>query len=210
MSGTIVCIGDSITDCDRRSDPCGLGGGYVDFIAAALRERGDDTTIVNTGVSGDRVEHLQERWQSDALDHRPTVLSIYIGVNDTLVTFFQGRPTPPEEFERRYTDILDRTAAAGITKLIIVEPFYVDCLWDAMHWHEGNAFMHEDLGLKRPIVRRLAERYGAAFVPLQSAVDEAVKERGPAVVASDGVHPSAFGSALIARLWLSAYDSLPS
>jgi hypothetical protein len=55
---TIVCIGDSITDCHRLTDPRGLGGGYVDIVATALRERGDDATVVNTGISGDRVEHL--------------------------------------------------------------------------------------------------------------------------------------------------------
>ena len=64
---TIVFIGDSITDCDRRTDPLGLGGGSVELVASALRGRGDDTPIVNTGVSGDRVEHLKQRWQADAL-----------------------------------------------------------------------------------------------------------------------------------------------
>ena len=210
MSRTIVCIGDSITDCHRMTDPRGLGGGYVDMVATALRERGDDATVVNTGISGDRVEHLQERWQRDALDHDPAVLSIYIGVNDTLVAFFQGRPTPPDVFERRYTDILDRAVAAGVPRLIMVDPFYVECTDQWSQWREGDAFARADLDLKRPIVRALAQRYGAVFVPLQDAIDEAVKERGPAVIAADGVHPSAFGSALIARQWLAAYDSLPS
>jgi acyl-CoA thioesterase I len=208
MSETIVFIGDSITDCDRRTDPLGLGGGYVDMIARALRHRGDTSTIVNTGISGDRVEHLQARWQQDALDHRPTVLSIYIGVNDTLVAFFQGRPTPPELFEQRYVDILERTAAAGMPKLVIVDPFYVPATQDKAPWFEGNAFAREDLDSKRPIVRALATRYGAAFVPLQDVMDAAVAERGPAVIAPDGVHPSSHGDRLIARRWLEAYDTL--
>jgi acyl-CoA thioesterase-1 len=38
----------------------------------------------------------------------------------------------------------------------------------------------------------------------------AADERGPTVVAFDGVHPSAYGHAIIARLWLAAYDSLAS
>jgi acyl-CoA thioesterase I len=138
------------------------------------------------------------------------VLSIYIGVNDTLVAFFQGRPTPPDVFERQYTDILDRAAAAGVPQLIMVDPFYVECTDQWSHWREGDAFARADLDRKRPIVRALAQRYGAVFVPLQDAIDEAVKERGPAVIAADGVHPSAFGSALIAREWLAAYDSLAS
>jgi acyl-CoA thioesterase I len=35
MGATIVFIGDSITDCDRRTDPLGLGSGYVDIDAWA-------------------------------------------------------------------------------------------------------------------------------------------------------------------------------
>ena len=154
--GTIVFIGDSITDCDRRTDPLGLGSGYVDIVARTLRERGDLSTVVNTGIAGDRVAHLQERWQADALDHKPSVLSIYVGVNDTLTTFFAGRPTPPDVFEERYTDLLDRTVAAGPPKLVIVEPFFVGSEAEWVHWREGNAFVYEDLALKRPIVRRLA------------------------------------------------------
>jgi lysophospholipase L1-like esterase len=206
--GSIVFIGDSITDCDRRTDPLGLGSGYVDIVARTLRERGDLSTVVNTGIAGDRVAHLRERWQTDALDHKPSVLSIYIGVNDTLVTFFAGRPTPPDLFEEHYADVLERTAAAGPPKLVIVEPFFVGSGADWVHWREGNAFVYEDLALKRPIVRRLAERYGAAYVPLQAAFEEAVAERGATVVSADGVHPSPFGHQLIARLWLEAYAPL--
>ena len=83
MSGTILFVGDSITDGERRTDPRGLGGGYVDIVATVLRERGDPARVVNAGVNGDRVEHLQRRWQEGVLDHAPSVLSVYIGVKDT-------------------------------------------------------------------------------------------------------------------------------
>ena len=57
-------------------------------------------------------------------------------------------------------------------------------------WRQGNAFVHEDLARKRPIVRRLAQTYGATFVGLQDAFSAAAEERGAAVLAGDGVHPS--------------------
>ncbi|HVQ95125.1 MAG TPA: SGNH/GDSL hydrolase family protein [Mycobacteriales bacterium] len=207
MPGPIVFIGDSITDCDRRTDPLGLGGGYVDLATGLLRDRGDDSVVINSGVSGDRIEHLGLRWQADALDHAPAVLSIHIGVNDTLVAFYQGRPTPADLFEQRYRDVLDRTAAAGRPGLIILEPFFIGATSDSP-WVEGNDFARADLDAKRPAVRDLATRYGAVFVPLQEAMDAAAAERGPAVVAPDGVHPSATGHLLIARLWLDAYDEV--
>ncbi|SNT56059.1 Lysophospholipase L1 [Asanoa hainanensis] len=204
----ILFIGDSITDCSRQADKLGLGGGYVDAVATRLRERGDETVVRNTGIAGNRIAHLQERWQADALDHAPTVLSVYIGVNDTLVAFFEGRPTPPELFEERYTDVLRRAVAAGVPRILLVEPFYVDTEQASAPWARGNAFVREDLDRKRPIVRALAERFGAAFVPLQEPFDEAVAARGPAVLAQDGVHPSALGHRLIADRWLAAYDAL--
>jgi acyl-CoA thioesterase-1 len=208
IAGPILFVGDSITDSDRASDRLGLGSGYVDVIATALHDRGDTTPVINTGISGNRVAHLSDRWQRDVLDHAPTTLTIFIGVNDTLVTFYEGRPTDPAAFEAAYVDLLERTAAAGISRLIVIEPFFIDSHLDDTQWREGAAFARDDLDLKRPIVRRLAERFGATLIPLQNEMDAAVRDRGPLVAAPDGVHPSPFGHRLIARLWLETYDEL--
>ena len=205
----IVFIGDSITVSDRRTDRLGLGYGYVDMVARTLAGRGDASTVINTGIAGNRITHLQQRWQADVLEHAPTALSVYIGVNDTLAAFFEGRPTPPSVFGDRYTDILDRTVAAGVTRLVLVEPFFVDTVLASVRWGEGHDFIHEDLAPKRAVVRSLAARYGAGFVPLQSLVDAAAEERGPTMVAADGVHPTPLGCRLIADAWLQAWDSLP-
>jgi lysophospholipase L1-like esterase len=209
----IVFSGDSITDGDRLADRRRLGYGYVGLVARSLRARGDESTVVNAGVAGNRVAHLQQRWQPDVLDHHPTVLSVYIGVNDTLAAFVEGRPTPRELFEARYTDILDRAVAAGVTRLVLVEPFLVEPFLVAseipnVRGGEGDAFIHDDLAGKRAVVRELASRYAAAFVPLQTVVDAAAAERGPTMVAADGVHPTPIGAALIAHAWLAAYDTL--
>ncbi len=209
MTGTIVFIGDSITDSDRRTDRLGLGYGYVDMVARTFAGRGHAATVVNAGIAGNRIAHLQQRWQTDVLDYRPDALSVYIGVNDTLAAFFEGRPTPPSVFEDRYTDILDRTVAAGVTRLVLVEPFFVDTVLASVRWGEGHEFIHDDLAPKQAIVRSLATRYGAGFVPLQSLVDTAAAQRGPTMVAADGVHPTPLGCRLIADAWLEVWDSLP-
>jgi lysophospholipase L1-like esterase len=202
----LVFAGDSITDSDRRTDPLGLGGGYVGLAAGLLRERGEQHRVVNAGVSGDRVEHLLERWQRDVLDRRPDVLTVYIGVNDTLTTFSRGRPTPRDAFAARYAELLDRAAAAAVERLIVLEPFLVACTEEGAPWRDGTEFARADLDTKRPVVRDLAGRHGADLVPLQEIADAEVARRGPAVVAPDGVHPSAHGHLLIARHWLAAYD----
>jgi lysophospholipase L1-like esterase len=208
IGGVIVFIGDSITDSDRRADRSGLGYGYVNLVAQALRRSEDSPTIVNSGIAGNRVAQLRQRWQADVLDHRPTAVSIYIGVNDTLAAFFEGRPTPADVFESHYVDLLERTRTAGITQVVMLEPFFVETEIPSVRWGEGAAFIHEDLAPKRSVVRDLAARYGAAFVPLQSIVDEAATQRGPTMIAVDGVHPTPLGHQLIADAWRRAYAEL--
>lgn len=203
---TLVFIGDSITDCHRRTDPLGLGGGYVDIVATTLHARGDAPAVLNTGVSGDRLEHLAQRWEADALAHRPAVLTVFAGVNDTMVTFFQGRPTPPEVFRERYADLLAR--AAAVPRLVLLEPFFVGTGDEGVRWYDGNEFFAADLAAKQAVVRELAEAHGAVFVALQRAFTAAAAERGPAAVAPDGVHPSALGHRIVADAWLAAYDGL--
>ena len=206
--GVLVFVGDSITDCDRRTDRSGLGYGYVDMVAGALRDRGDPSTVVNAGVAGNRVAHLRQRWRADVLDRRPSVLTVHIGVNDTLAAFFDGRATPLDLFEERYADILDRSLAAGISRLVLVEPFFVDTDLPSVRWGEGYEFVHTDLAPRQAVVRALATRVGAAFVPLQSIVDVVAARRGPTMVAADGVHPTPLGHRLIAEAWLAAYEQL--
>jgi lysophospholipase L1-like esterase len=207
VSDPIVFAGDSITDGQRRLDPTGIGGGYVDFVTTALRERGVDVAVHNAGVSGDRVEHLAPRWRGDVLVHRPGLLSVYIGVNDTLAAFFLGRATPDAVFQAHYARLLDEARAAGVRTLVLVEPFYVGTDVESVPWYRGNAFIDEDLTGKRAAVRDLAAAYDAVFVPLHDQALALASVRGPRTVAPDGVHPSATGTAMIARAWLRAVES---
>src|SRR5690606_23079262 len=69
---TILLTGDSITDAGRdRDDLTSWGNGYAALIGQALA----DQTVINTGISGNRVVDLQGRWDTDVLAHTPAVLS---------------------------------------------------------------------------------------------------------------------------------------
>jgi acyl-CoA thioesterase-1 len=180
-----VFLGDSITEWP---------GGYVDMLAGQLGN------VVNLGVAGDRLEHLQQRFFHDVA--AASVLTIYAGVNDTLVAFFEGPPTPPDVFEERYSDLLTR--AAGVPRIIVVEPFFLAVEGADAPWRDGLAFARSDLDAKRPLIRRLALDFGATFVPLQDRFDAASAQFGAVAVAPDGVHPSPLGHRLIADAWLAA------
>jgi len=198
----IVFIGDSITDAGRREDPEKLGGGYVRLIADRLAARGDSRPIINSGISGNRIGDLRERWEHDVLDQHPGTLSVYVGVNDTWRRYDANEPTSAEHFESVYRSMLDEARALWQPRIVLVEPFVVPVTEAQQRWGV------EDLDEKREVVASLATEFAAAFVPLQTIMSIAAKSDGAASLAADGVHPTAVGNELIAEAWLAAEGSL--
>jgi lysophospholipase L1-like esterase len=190
MTGPIVFIGDSVTDCGRRDDaPDYLGEGYVRLIAGTLPER----RIINVGINGNRVVDLRDRWHTDVVEQKPDILTVYIGINDTWRRYDSNDPTTAESFETDYRACL--ADIGGASTLILVEPFVLPVNDEQERWHE-------DLDEKRAVVARLAEEFGAGFVPLQSVLAAAAEDRGATSLAQDGVHPTELGHRLIADAWL--------
>jgi acyl-CoA thioesterase I len=198
MTRPLVFIGDSITDAGRRDDPDGLGHGWVRMAATELAQQGDDRPIVNTGIGGDRVRDLRARWKTDALDHDPEILTVYVGINDTWRRYDRDDPTTAEAFEEDYRHILRRAHDAVGSRLILVQPFVAPVTAAQKRWGE------EDLDAKRAVVRRLGDEFGAVVVPLDEVMADAVEQYGAKAIADDGVHPTELGSTLIAGAWLAA------
>ena len=198
-STTLVFAGDSITDAGRdRADATSLGDGYVRLIAEAVDE---DAVVVNKGISGDRAVDLAARWD-DVLATEPTVLTVYVGVNDMWRRFDSDDPTSASDFESTVTALLEAARAAGVERLLLVEPFFVPV-------SDAQAAWLEDLDAKRAAVRRLAERFDATLVELHDGVGAAAAEHGAGAIVPDGVHPTPQGAAIIADAWLAAYAAAP-
>ncbi len=127
---TIVFIGDSITDCGRRDTQRPLGGGYVKLFAdlVTVREPAKRVTIVNKGISGDRVTGLRNRWTDDVLRHRPDWLAIKIGINDLHSHWRNEKDTAvtPARFAEAYRAILERTRRElPRCRVLLIDPFYI-------------------------------------------------------------------------------------
>jgi len=195
MVSPIVFIGDSITDADRLSTPDGLGTGYVRLVAEALAATG--TPILNRGVSGDRVVDLERRWEADVVAHRPALLSVFVGINDTWRRYDSDDPTSAKDFAIRYRHVLGRALDAGVERLVLVEPFLLPVTVEQETWRD-------DLEPKQEVVAELAREFGAPLVPLQSLMTAAARDQGAVALAGDGIHPSAAGSRTIADAWLAA------
>jgi lysophospholipase L1-like esterase len=203
----VLFQGDSITEWGRDksktkpNDFGSLGSGYVLLTATnVLREYATkNLKIYNTGVSGNKVFQLADRWDNDTLMLKPNVLSVMVGVNDYWHTITSGYKGTLDVYKSDYRKLLDRTKQAlPEVKVIIGEPFAmkgVKAVDDS--WYPA-------FDGYRQAARDVAEEFGATFIPYQSVMDEALKLAPATYWSLDGVHPSPAGASLMAYAWQNA------
>ena len=201
----ILFQGDSITDCGRRtSGGCGyetdaVGPGYPGLIKSRVlcdHSDRDDIAFANRAITGSRIVDLYARWKIDALNLRPDILSILVGINDS-VHEADGNGVEVQRAERIYRELLTWTKKSlPSISLILLEPFILPF---------GKWTVYADEVTQRSaFTRRLAKEFGAVFIPLQSLFDEACRHSKPQHWSADGVHLTPAGHQLVADAWLSA------
>lgn len=202
-NATVLFIGDSITDGGRarsgRDYNHTMGQGYAFILSATIGNRlaERNLTFENRGISGNRVVDLQKRWKADALDLKPDILSILIGINDTLWKDAYSA----EEFERQYDQLLAETLAAlPHVRIILGEPF----LLPAGKYKNMDTYAATLLEVKRrqAAVARLAAKYKLPLVRYQQAFDQACRRVPADRWCWDGIHPHYAGHSLMADEWL--------
>lgn len=197
-SATVLFQGDSITDAGRLSGPGHpLGRGYARMAADLVRSARpeSDITFINRGVSGNRASDLRARWREDAVDLKPDVVSVLIGVNDTWLRYDSGEVTSSRSYEDDYRTILRQVRDGSDAQLILVEPFLVPVTAEQWAWRE-------DLDPRIQTVRRLSEEFDAALLAADGLLNQAARTAGGAEhIAGDGVHPTPLGHAVLAEAW---------
>ncbi len=206
----LVFQGDSITDMNwgrNESDRNHyLGHSYVFLLAGRLGVEMPDAKldIYNRGKSGNAVWQLRKRWQKDAVDMKPDLLSILIGTND----IGQGLRKPkdkitPAAFEADYRFILDASRKANPElRLVLLDPFVLPTggLKNQKAYSVRRALTDE----LRVVVAKLAKDYDAVHIKTQDIFDKAAKASAPEYFIWDGIHPLPAGHELIARHWVHA------
>jgi len=197
--------GDSITDMkwgrNQKDRNHYLGHSYVYLIASRL---GVDMPAAkleffNRGMSGHKVHDLRARWQKDAIDMKPDLLSILVGINDVGRTVSKDKGF--DEWEANYRFILDASRKANPDlRLVLLDPFVLASggLANAAAFQAKRELVDRLCG----IVAQLAKDYRAVHVKTQEIFDAAAKAVDPAHWIWDGVHPLPQGHELIARNWL--------
>ena len=203
---TLLFQGDSITDCSRErndmepdSQRVFMGSGYAAMAAARiwLDHAQDNWRIINRGISGNRVVDLYARWKIDALNLKPDLISILVGVNDSLHEVNRKNGVELPRYEKIYRMLLEWTKQElPDVKLVLCEPFSLEseCV---------SRESYEDILARGEIVKQLAADFDATFVPLQDALNEAAAlAKDNLKILRDGVHPTLAGAQIISDQWL--------
>ena len=200
----ILFQGDSVTDAGRdRSDPHDMGNGYPRFASAMIQDSFPDTELefVNLGIGGNRTEHLVERLETDFVEIQPDIVSIMIGVNDVWHHYSHGIETSDEQFEQNYRAVLDAIKTRTSARILMIQPFLLETVDPAKQAYT------EELARKQAIVKKLADEYADAYLPLDEIL-HAETEEEPAYYAADGVHPTPDGACFIGEAYLGAIAKL--
>ena len=205
MKKTILFQGDSITDSCRRNEwGSNIGFGYATLVAGALGlAEPYQYDFINKGVSGNRIVDLYARWKVDGLNLKPDLISILIGVNDTWHGLHENENgVEVERAERIYRELLQWTKQVlPDVKLVLMEPFYLDT---GTFPQEGI----EDVAKRAVFTKKLAEEFGATFIPCQSLLNEKLKLAEAKYWLRDGVHPSPAGHQVLTDAWIAAVKDL--
>ena len=183
----IVFLGDSITQA-------GVGPkGYVTVIKKALADK-VDVTIIGAGISGNKVPDLQRRLEKDVLDKKPTLVVIYIGINDV----WHGKNgTTKEKFEAGLKDVVGQIQKAG-AKVLLCTPTVIGERIGGKNPHDAQ--LDEYAGISRKVAKKMKVPVcdlRKAFVDHLEAKNKENKAQG--ILTSDTVHLSKDGNKLVAE-----------
>ncbi|HEY1134923.1 MAG TPA: SGNH/GDSL hydrolase family protein [Nocardioides sp.] len=180
MPGTALGIGAGATGQD------GTWRGWATLLARAL-EASYDVSFFNLAVSGATARDVVERQLRDATDHRPHLVSLVVGLNDTMRSTWS-----PEALRSDVLHAADRLTADG-------------ALLMTARFHDHGEILGLPMLLRRPMQRRIEvvnavydevhAAYGGVRVDLATCA--AVRERASWSI--DRMHPSERGHRALAR-----------
>jgi len=214
MAKRILFQGDSITDCGRnKEDGLHTGRGYAHLVEAQLgAEAPGQYEFLNRGISGNRIVDVYARIKKDIINLQPDYMSLLIGVNDVWHELGgKHNGVDAEKFEKIYDMLLSEIFEdLPDVKIMLLEPFVLPGTATDPREEEPDRweYFSTQVPLRAAAAKRMAEKYGLPFIPLQDRLDEACKAAPASYWLRDGVHPTAMGHWLIKEAWLDAFATL--
>lgn len=194
----IVFLGDSITAGGAKPPH-----GYIRVVEAVLNEKHPDLKIecIGAGISGNKVPNLQARVDKDVVAKKPTIVFIYIGINDV----WHGQKDPakgtmPDKFEAGLKEVIGKIQAGG-ARVILCTPTVIG------EKKDGGNPLDAKLDQYADISRGIAKELNLQLCDLRKAFVDYLKENNPenkdrGILAPDGVHLNQAGNKLVADTML--------
>jgi lysophospholipase L1-like esterase len=177
--GSVIALGDSIT--------YGAGLPHTESYPAQLSTL-LGAKVCNVGDNGDTAKGGLRRLQRDVLQFDPRVVVILFGTNDSGLFASDGKAAVPVgDYTDEMQQIVARVRRAGAVPVLVTLPPMNVPLLTSEHLHPENR------GAYDAVIRQTAAAEAAPLVDLDAAFG------GDLSLLIDGIHPTAAGSAVIAR-----------
>jgi lysophospholipase L1-like esterase len=196
----VIFLGDSITQGGEGK------AGYITVFRKALEDHHKDLGIevVNAGISGNKVPDLQNRLKKDVLDKKPTIVVIYIGINDV----WHGEKDPAngtskDKFESGLKDIIKQIQDGG-AKVILCTPSVIGEKKPGTN--DLDAKLDEYSDISRAVAKEMKVPLcdlRKAFMDYLKANNKDDKEKG--ILTNDRVHLNEAGNKLVAETILKMF-----
>ncbi len=189
----VIFFGDSITEAGVHP------GGYILRMDSMIAKQGlgDRFELLGSGVSANKVYDLFLRMEDDVMKREPSIVVIYIGVNDVWHKRTGGTGTDADKFERFYEAIIKRLSDKNI-KAVLCTPAVIGEKTDFSNEQDG------DLNKYSNIIRDIAARNNLPLVDLRKAFLDYNLKNNPGnkeygILTTDRVHLNARGNQLVAE-----------
>lgn len=194
----IVFFGDSITAGAVKP------GGFITLIRGSIDATHPDLGIetIGAGVSGNKVPNLQARLEKDVISKKPTIVFIYIGIND--VWHWKKNKegvlsggTTKEAFESGLKDIIAKINKADARVILCTASVIGEK-------HDGSNERDAMLDEYCDISRKVAKETKSQMVDLRKAFMDHLRANNPdnlpkGILTGDSVHLNAAGNKLVAE-----------
>lgn len=192
----IIFFGDSITAYGAAT------GGFIRLLERFFSKEGilQKFELVNAGVNGNKIYDLFIRLEPQVLAKDPTLVIIFIGVNDVWHKQNSGTGTDLKTFENVYEQIISRLKAVH-SKIVLVTPAAIG------ERPLGQNEMDQELDQYCEVVKTLAQKNELHVVDLRSvfaAYNNHYNVGGMpyGILTTDGVHLNERGNEVVAdEIW---------
>lgn len=196
---TIIFLGDSITAAGVKPD------GYVTLLSESIVNAYPNmgVKVIGVGIGGNKVPDCQERLDRDVLQKKPTLVVIYIGINDVW-HWNVNNGTSIEDFEAGLKDMISKINSAG-ARVILCTPTVIGEKIDGTNTYDKMLDEYSDVS------RKVAKETNSQLLDLRKAFMNYLKEHNPdnvekGILTSDTVHLNNNGNIVLAGLMLEALN----